>query len=531
MRKTVLLLMAVLLACLPAQARDKRVYKLMGTILGRARVSPVEGVAPPLVGVPKCQVTLTPDDGKGQAFSATTDAMGNYLIDGVPPGHYTLSANRPDVGSNSIPMMVGGFQAVNNKNLTLNQPTAQTGQGLAPGSGAMPQQQYGPVGTANAPPAGGSGHLYIALAPLKAALQNHPMQAPTEPKNSFGGRSIPGPPNWNMGYKTAIMLTGDPFLLITGRPRRSPEQVFNEARNPMPISTDARALWRMDPNRPAESQYAHQQNSPYWITLNAQGTELFAATDHNTVDIYDLSTVSMLASIPMGGIPTDITRSPDGNWIFTVVAAGTPGVVVIDPRRNQAVRFIPTPAMSNGSPAVPTAVAVNNDSTRCYVSLSSPKAGEVVEIDTVTRKVLRRAHVGAQPLGLALTPDGRVLFVANNASATVSVVNTATMTQITQVHVGIAPCRIVVRPDGTKAYVSCKGSGTVAVIKGISPNAASIPVGTSPTGIAVSQDGHRVYVSNTDAGTVSTIDTDRDVVENVTNDQPNSRPFGIAVGP
>ena len=63
-------------------------------------------------------------------------------------------------------------------------------------------------------------------------------------------------------------------------------------------------------------------------------------------------------------------------------------------------------------------------------------------------------NVGSGPYGVAVSPDGTKVYVANDNSNTVSVIDTATNTVTATVPVGSYPSGVAVSPDGTKVYVA-----------------------------------------------------------------------------
>jgi YVTN family beta-propeller protein len=95
--------------------------------------------------------------------------------------------------------------------------------------------------------------------------------------------------------------------------------------------------------------------------------------------------------------------------------------------------------------------------------------------------------VGNRPLGVAVTPDGSNIYIANNNSptfsrpGTVSVIDTATNTVIgSAIPVGISPDGVAVTPDGSKVYVSNGGSNISVINTATKMVMATIPVGASP---------------------------------------------------
>jgi YVTN family beta-propeller protein len=95
--------------------------------------------------------------------------------------------------------------------------------------------------------------------------------------------------------------------------------------------------------------------------------------------------------------------------------------------------------------------------------------------------VVATIPVGSLPYGVAVSPDGRKVYVANYLSNSVSVINTATNSVTATLPVGTTPAGVAVTPDSSRVYVANFGSNNVSVIVGAT-NAviATIPVGTGP---------------------------------------------------
>ena len=144
----------------------------------------------------------------------------------------------------------------------------------------------------------------------------------------------------------------------------------------------------------------------------------------------------------------------------------------------------------------PGDVAISRDGTRAYVSNGASNSISV--IDTATDSVFDTIQVGDTPSNLAVTPDGKFLYVMI-AIGTVQVVDTAQRTIVANIPVG-GTGDIAITPDGARAYVAAGlvvviDTATNVVIHSFTPEAASIPTVTnSATSVADHQTAKRVYV-------------------------------------
>lgn len=112
------------------------------------------------------------------------------------------------------------------------------------------------------------------------------------------------------------------------------------------------------------------------------------------------------------------------------------------------------------------------------------------------------------PLNLTLTPDGRELWVACEASASVVVIDTASRKKTLEIPVGGQPNDIAFTPDGKRAFVSNRLDDSVSVVDVATHKvSATLPVGDEPHGVIVDRQGRNLYVLNTSIDNISVIDT------------------------
>ena len=120
---------------------------------------------------------------------------------------------------------------------------------------------------------------------------------------------------------------------------------------------------------------------------------------------------------------------------------------------------------------------------------------------------------GNQPRGIAVTPDGKSAYVANQGLDNVSQYTidslTGALSPKTPQHVaaGDGPSGVAVAPDGKSAYVTNRFSNTVSQYNidpptgALSPKTpAAVATGSGPFDVAVTPDNTSAYVTNVDAG-------------------------------
>ena len=124
-----------------------------------------------------------------------------------------------------------------------------------------------------------------------------------------------------------------------------------------------------------------------------------------------------------------------------------------------------------------------------------------------TLKALEPATVaaGTAPFGLAVSPGGAHVYVADqddNAIRVYDVGADGTLTLASRRAAETKPVQVALSPDGRSAYATNSRSGSVsqysvAADGSLSPKTpASVPAGPTPVGITVSPDGANAYVAD-----------------------------------
>ncbi len=189
------------------------------------------------------------------------------------------------------------------------------------------------------------------------------------------------------------------------------------------------------------------------LVAQGVGQTLFVEnTNSGDVSIIDNATLRVVGTIPVGLSPDDVIPSPDGSTLYV----------------SRIVR------QDNGRPT---------------------GRGEVVAIDPATRTILWRASFAGAPNHLAVSPDGKQVYVTIVSTSYVDIIDPARHAVVDSVDVGIGPHDIVVSSDGRRVYVGLIRGNKVTIFDATTHHVIrQIPFDAGVRPIALTQDQQRLFV-------------------------------------
>ncbi|RMG67009.1 MAG: hypothetical protein D6715_05665 [Calditrichaeota bacterium] len=182
----------------------------------------------------------------------------------------------------------------------------------------------------------------------------------------------------------------------------------------------------------------------------------FLDPNNPLTDIYVLNTedLSPAANTEQGRIPVlfkvphAIAASHAGDFVYTASLSENQ-LIIINTQTNEVDEFVDLNPHKG-----PVALAVSPDDRWLYISCQL--SNEVLVVDLQTRQIVAAIPVGQKPWHLAVTPDGSRVYVGNNGSDNASVIDTATRSMVATIeHPGFAqPHGIAITNDGKYVFIS-----------------------------------------------------------------------------
>src|ERR1035441_36686 len=143
----------------------------------------------------------------------------------------------------------------------------------------------------------------------------------------------------------------------------------------------------------------------------------------------------------------------------------------------------------------PIEMALSSDGRQLYVVCQD--SDEVRVVDLQSASVVANVPVGHVPRGIALSPDGRQIYITNAWSDTVSVVDAGTLKVVRMLSTGFEPTGIVVDRSGQTLYVANRLSGDISVIDlTTGQETKRLLAGRGASYLALSPDGKLIYATH-----------------------------------
>jgi phospholipase C len=236
------------------------------------------------------------------------------------------------------------------------------------------------------------------------------------------------------------------------------------------------------------------------------------------VGIADANTQTLQSAITSGTTnPYGVAVTPANGAALTdlevwVTESGTNIVSVFNASTRAVAETVVVGIYPHGIAITPAGQGVTQGGTTAYVANTGPNTGKggsqtVSVIDTAGYAVSDTITVGEAPQVVAISPDSSI--VAVSCADGVYLITASSGTARKAALQLRNPHGVAFSPDGSQLLVADSERDRVVVINvSTLKAAATVSVGSSPWNIAYSADGSSVYVTNANDDTVSVLDAD-----------------------
>ena len=227
-------------------------------------------------------------------------------------------------------------------------------------------------------------------------------------------------------------------------------------------------------------------------------------------------------SYDLGSMPLAMVLSPEKNRVVALLNGWREqGIQVVDRSTGRILQTISLPAVFLG-------IVFSPDGRSLYVSGGNQDViyrfdwhGEAATLaDSIVlearRKVKDNMMGGTMkdgiryPAGIAISPDGRTLYAAENLGDSLAVVDLASRRVVQRLAMERYPYGVAVALDGT-VYASAWGGWTVSAFRPLSngrlTGGTRIRVGRYPSALLLNKDGSRLFVASGSTDRISVLDT------------------------
>jgi len=354
----------------------------------------VEGVHCTVSGANVSAADLEKDkkekDPDKKKYECITDEKGFFHFNALPKGDYTVTFEKAGYPTQTKSAHVTGEVIGDNLHITMNTKDYTSFDGTPTGPGTV----------------------YVAFAERQANVASN-------------GENGDGLKLGNSNTLMQALAAGADPMSISGN---APVQGNSKDMEVNGITTEPNSLMIYPPQAPGKTNYTKLKIHPYWVCFNKTGSTLYISSAEQLVQVLDAKNGNrLLQNLPTQGPVTDLSSSLDGRYILVSII-GNHSIMLIDSTTN-----FPTNLLPCAGP--PRAAAMSGD--RVFVVEGDTATGHIQILNAVSGASLGMVQVGANPTGIAISPDGRKIFVANSGAASISVLDALTMKEITRIGVGV----------------------------------------------------------------------------------------------
>jgi YVTN family beta-propeller protein len=326
------------------------------------------------------------------------------------------------------------------------------------------------------------------------------LAAPTSVSNAGGEATntlTPGQTTDDIVVRATVAGVSSPASFLI-RPRYVSERAallragaFGIARTPagqlVVTLSHSGQLERISTTNPSNSTVAIVGGNPVVIDVDAAGQFAYVSNmARGTLQVIDVPSMAAVAEVDVPGEAHALALSPRGDRVYVTNTENS--VFAVDVATRTIVRTIPT-----GSG--PWGIAFWTTATDSLMYVTARNGNSITEADMRTGSALRTIAVTGRPHGIAISPDGHTLYVADDTGGEilfVSRVSGVTTRRIT----AAGAFGIAIAPDGNTLYVTTNAGFIMVVDVASATITKRFETGGEPRQILVMPGGDSALAAN-----------------------------------
>lgn len=269
--------------------------------------------------------------------------------------------------------------------------------------------------------------------------------------------------------------------------------------------------------------------------------------DANAVEILDAVSLQSLGRVPVGEAPHEAVGSADGRlaYVANYGTKETPGnsLSIVDLTERKEIKRInlgdlkrphglqeiggkiyftaeASKTVGRFDPAtdkvdwiaktdqlVSHMLAVSSDGKKIYTANMLSHSVTAIDASASGEPKVMQIAVGKEPEGIALSPDGKTLWIGHRKDGIVTIIDTTTSKVLDTFSAGQVPIRLSFSPDSKQVWAISPNEGALLVFDAATrKETGRVEFDGAPVGVVFSPDGNRVYSTDLKNGKVVAID-------------------------
>ncbi|HXM01925.1 MAG TPA: YncE family protein [Chthoniobacterales bacterium] len=216
----------------------------------------------------------------------------------------------------------------------------------------------------------------------------------------------------------------------------------------------------------------------------------------------------LIKTIPVGSQPFSLVVSPKGDFVYVAMTYSQTISVIATSTNTVSTTYATAPYYAGP-------LVITPDGNNLY-AVSAPyqdglgTATTAYELSVSTGSVVQTFTVGLNPDGIAISPNGKQIWVTNfekDSTGTISIIDTANQTVLPfTVDIEGDPNLIAFTPNGKHVYAGMNASGDLSLIATSPYKILKSTIGHFPSALAIAPNGKKLYTIG-ENGPISVINT------------------------